>query len=350
MTQLVAPFPWFGGKRTIASEVWKNFGEVRNYVEPFFGSGAVLLSRDNACDVETVNDADGLLVNFWRAVRCEPEAVAVAADWPVSETDLMARHIWLIGRRESLTSQLEADPDWYDVKAAGWWCWGACAWIGSGWCSGEGPWQVDGDGRVSEQPRSWRQSTTAAPGTRGQGVNRKLPHLGNRGRGVNRQLPHLGTRGQGVNRKLPHLGNRGQGVAEWFARLSDRLRDVRICCGDWTRVLGDSVTWRHGVTGIFLDPPYDDGAVSYSAGESGIAGDVRAWALANGNDERLRVALCGYREHDDLASAGWRMFRWKARGGFASQGDGSNQNAAEETIWFSPTCGDAALPLFARMT
>lgn len=336
MTQLVAPFPWFGGKRTIAAEVWKNFGEVRNYVEPFFGSGAVLLSRDNPCDVETVNDADGLLVNFWRAVRCEPEAVAVAADWPVSETDLMARHIWLIGQRESLTARLEADPDWYDVKAAGWWCWGACAWIGSGWCSGEGPWRLDDDGRVSEQPRSGRQSTAAALGDRGQGVNRKLPHLGNRGRGVNRQLPHL--------------GDRGRGVAEWFSRLSDRLRDVRICCGDWTRVLGDSVTWRHGVTGIFLDPPYDDGAVSYSAGESGIAGDVRAWALANGNDERLRVALCGYREHDDLASAGWRMFRWKARGGFASQGDGSNQNAAEETIWFSPTCGDAALPLFARMT
>ena len=124
MTQLVAPFPWFGGKRTIASDVWKNFGEVRNYVEPFFGSGAVLLSRDNACDVETVNDADGLLVNFWRAVRCEPEAVAVAADWPVSETDLMARHIWLIGQRESLTARLEADPDWYDVKIAGWWLWG----------------------------------------------------------------------------------------------------------------------------------------------------------------------------------------------------------------------------------
>ena len=43
MTQLVAPFPWFGGKRTIASDVWKNFGEVRNYVEPFCGSAAMLL-------------------------------------------------------------------------------------------------------------------------------------------------------------------------------------------------------------------------------------------------------------------------------------------------------------------
>jgi len=308
MADLVAPFPWFGGKRAVARQVWAEFGGVRNYVEPFFGSGAVLLAREVPCDVETVNDADGLLVNFWRAVRAEPDAVAEATDWPVSEADLLARHIWLVGRRESLTARLESDPDWYDVKAAGWWCWGACAWIGSGWCSGDGPWTVDEDGRVSA----------------------------------------LGNRGQGVNRKLPHLGDRGRGVANWFARLSERLRDVRICCGDWTRVLGDSVTWRHGVTGIFLDPPYEAGAVEYSAGDTNIAGDVRAWALANGNDQRLRIALCGYREHDSLRAAGWRMFRWKAHGGYASQGDGSNQNAAEETIWFSPTCGDEALPLFAR--
>jgi hypothetical protein len=40
-----APFPWFGGKRKVAAEVWARFGAVENYVEPFFGSGAVLLGR-----------------------------------------------------------------------------------------------------------------------------------------------------------------------------------------------------------------------------------------------------------------------------------------------------------------
>jgi DNA adenine methylase len=44
MEQLEAPFPWFGGKRKVASLVWARFGEVVNYVEPFFGSGAVLLN------------------------------------------------------------------------------------------------------------------------------------------------------------------------------------------------------------------------------------------------------------------------------------------------------------------
>jgi site-specific DNA-adenine methylase len=40
-----APFPWFGGKSRAAHLVWERFGNVPNYVEPFAGSLAVLLSR-----------------------------------------------------------------------------------------------------------------------------------------------------------------------------------------------------------------------------------------------------------------------------------------------------------------
>ena len=43
--KLKAPFPYFGGKGRVAGEVWKRFGAVKTYVEPFFGSGAVLLGR-----------------------------------------------------------------------------------------------------------------------------------------------------------------------------------------------------------------------------------------------------------------------------------------------------------------
>ena len=38
--------------------------------------------------------------------------------------------------------KLMGDPDYYDAKIAGWWLWGICQWIGSGWCSGQGPWRV----------------------------------------------------------------------------------------------------------------------------------------------------------------------------------------------------------------
>ena len=44
MNAIAVPFPWFGGKRKVAAEVWSRFGTVANYVEPFFGSGAVLLT------------------------------------------------------------------------------------------------------------------------------------------------------------------------------------------------------------------------------------------------------------------------------------------------------------------
>ncbi len=42
---LTAPFPYFGGKASVAGEVWRRFGDVDNYVEPFCGSCAVLLAR-----------------------------------------------------------------------------------------------------------------------------------------------------------------------------------------------------------------------------------------------------------------------------------------------------------------
>ena len=310
--KLQAPYPFFGGKRQIADEVWRRFGDVRCYVEPFFGSGAVLLARPQPFKgVETVNDIDGLLTNFWRAVKAAPEAIAEAADWPVSECDLSARHLWLVEHRDSITERLAADPEWLDAKAAGWWVWGACSWIGSGWCTGEGPWARGEDGTL---------------------INRKLPHLGNAGQGISRQLPHLGDASTGVN---------ARGARVDFGDLSTRLREVRIACGDWTRVLGDSVTWRHGVCGVFLDAPYDSGKMDYGAGGmgQGIQADVRAWAMEAGKRPDMRIAVCGYGEHDDLASAGWSPHVWKARGGYGSQGEGEGRaNAARECVWFSPAC------------
>jgi DNA adenine methylase len=72
-----APFPWFGGKSRVADVVWERFGDVRNYVEPFFGSGAVLLGRPGgARGTETVNDLDGFV-----AVRGGP---TLTASWPTA--------------------------------------------------------------------------------------------------------------------------------------------------------------------------------------------------------------------------------------------------------------------------
>lgn len=299
MSQLKAPFPWFGGKSRVSNLVWDRFGDVPNYVEPFAGSLAVLLGRPHAPKTETVNDLDCYLANFWRAIKFNPSTTATWSDWPVNEADLIARHQWLMDQVE-FRHRIRTDPEYHDCRIAGWWVWGLCQWIGSGWCVQRG----NGD-----QPE-------------------QLPHLGNAGRGINRKLPHLGDAG------------RGEHIADYFLVLSARLRDVRVACGEWDRVLGESVTVKHGVTGVFLDPPYDEAehSVDYSAASSNVSAAVREWAIENGNNPALRIALCGYQGEHAMPDT-WECVAWKARGGYGSQGDGAGrENAARERIWFSPHC------------
>lgn len=315
---LQAPFPWFGGKRKAAETVWPAFGVVDNYVEPFAGSAAMLLAAPDGKRIETINDFDGMVCNFWRAIAYDPGAVAAAADWPCNEVDLFARHSWLVRHRQSLTEQLHADPHWYDARSAGWWCWGACNWIGGGWCGGDGPWVHNGTAIVDR---------------------RQLPHLGGAGQGIKSQLPHLGDAGKGINRNTDGTP-RGDFIRAWFAKLHERLRDVRVTCGDWGRVVRDSVTTRHGTTAVFLDPPYAKGDMDYSAGGMGlgIADAVREWCAANGNNPHLRIVLCGHAgEHDALLQHGWHTRTWAAGGGYARTGE-AVANRLSETIWCSPHC------------
>ena len=45
---------------------------------------------------------------------------------------------------------------------------------------------------------------------------------------------------------------------------------------------------------------------------------MREWCKQNGDNEQLRIVLCGHAgEHDDLLSLGWSMRTWKARKGYA---------------------------------
>lgn len=320
-----SPFPYFGGKSKVAGTVWSRFEKVKNYVEPFFGSGAVLLSRPGEAGKETVNDADGLLANFWRALRAKPDEVAYHADWPVNENDLHARHSWLVEHKTSLQAKLEGDPDYFDVKAAGWWVWGMACWIGSGFCSGTGPWQVQEI----------------------EGV-RQLVHLGDNGRGVNRKLVHLGDNGQGVNRKRVRLSghsetgvNAREDLVLYFEELAARLRRVRVCCGDWSGVCGPSVTHKHGITAVFLDPPYADTASRaeklYRIDCQKIAHEVREWAIEEGKNPLMRIALCGYEDEHQMPDS-WECLHWKQNEGFASQAKERSHNNRRERIWFSPHC------------
>ena len=354
-----APFPWFGGKSRVAHLVWDRIGNVPNYVEPFFGSGAVLLERPWPAQTESVNDLDCMVANFWRALQHDPEGVAEAADNPVNEADQHARHLWLCSA-EDFRERMKTEPEFYDAKIAGWWVWGQCIWIGAGWCARQLPHLGDaGKGLNRKLPHL---------GDAGTGVHRKLPHLGDAGKGLNRQLPHLGNAGTGVHRKLPHLGDAGTGVQEsdltsgtlargqilaYMRALAERIRKVRVCCGDWSRLCGPSVTIKHGITGVFLDPPYADEADRtdnlYASDSGSVAHAVAAWALEWGEHRDMRIALCGY-EGEHAIPASWECVEWKARGGYGSQGNGSGrENAGRERIWFSPHCLKPKQGLFSEL-
>lgn len=341
---LCAPWPYFGGKSAIADEVWQRLGDVQNYLEPFCGSCAMLLKRPawHSPRLETVNDANAYLSNFWRAIKAEPEAVADLCNWPVNECDLEARHKWLVEatRKREHAERMRDDPDYYDVKIAAWWAWGLAQWIGRGWSDGE--WH----GRGHEE-------------TTGTGINvrdGKRPHLGDGGQGVHRQRPHLSSGPMGLHRKRAHLGDghggeearRGDALRMWFRALRDRFRNVRVACGDWKRICNsDATTLLYSETcGVFLDPPYshDVGrAECYGEQDDGqIAHEVREWCLRWGDVPGMRIALCGYDiEHGALEVAGWTVYAWSAHGGYANvqknRGRG-NVNRHRERVWFSPGC------------
>jgi hypothetical protein len=389
ISKLKAPFPWFGGKRRVAHIVWERFGNVPNYVEPFFGSGAVLLARPPEWPAknETVNDLDCHIANFWRAVSADPELVAHHADWPVNEADLHARHQWLHtlehhGGPEAFRDRMHSEPDFHDAQVAGLWVWGISCWIGDAWCRvtpqkarphihrscGANTQEFRGDGT-----RLDRQRPNLEPG----GVHAKRPRLGNGERGVQaisgaKKRPNVSSKGGvGVHRrgKLPLLNNTGEGVhrpsrerpqlggwpdqlgmgihtkACWaldnyMCALQARLRRVRVCCGEWHRILGPSPTFKIGMTAVFLDPPYGDADRDkvYGCDSRSLAGRVREWCVANGANEKMRIALCGYEgEHEELEDLGWSVVAWKAAGGYGARNK-KNKNAHRERIWFSPAC------------
>ena len=68
------PFGWYGGKFSHLKWLLPLLPEASHYCEPFGGSGAVLLNRAPS-PVETYNDLDGEVVNFFRVLRTDHEGL-----------------------------------------------------------------------------------------------------------------------------------------------------------------------------------------------------------------------------------------------------------------------------------
>lgn len=69
-----------GSKWSISDWIISFFPKHHSYLEPFFGSGAVLFNKPRS-NIETVNDLDGNVVNLFEWIKKDPERLAHEIYW-----------------------------------------------------------------------------------------------------------------------------------------------------------------------------------------------------------------------------------------------------------------------------
>ena len=75
-----AVFKYPGSKWSIADWIIQHFPEHHSYLEPFFGSGAVLFNKMRS-PIETVNDLDGYVTNLFSWIRNDPVRLCRMVYW-----------------------------------------------------------------------------------------------------------------------------------------------------------------------------------------------------------------------------------------------------------------------------
>ncbi|BDB59014.1 MULTISPECIES: DNA adenine methylase [Rhodococcus] len=136
MSSIRPPFPYFGGKQSLAATIATALPPHRHYIEPFAGSLAVLLAKKPS-PAETVNDVDHALMTFWRILRDRPAELAVACEFTPH-----ARH----EHATALTLDLDGETDELEIARR--------------------VWVVLSQGRTSTlRPTGWRHDTTGPRST-----------------------------------------------------------------------------------------------------------------------------------------------------------------------------------------
>ena len=85
-----------GAKWRIADWIIENMPTHHSYIEPYFGSGAIFFNKSPS-NIETINDLDGEVVNFFEVVRDMPEELAAKIEIKVKDPNrwkLKHRYIW----------------------------------------------------------------------------------------------------------------------------------------------------------------------------------------------------------------------------------------------------------------
>lgn len=96
------PLTYYGGKQMLAAQIVALMPSHRVYLEAFAGGTAVLFNKPRV-ERETLNDADGTIMRFWRALRERPDELAAA----VAATPY-GRQEWRESRDHEVDDDVEA--------------------------------------------------------------------------------------------------------------------------------------------------------------------------------------------------------------------------------------------------
>ena len=232
-------------------------------------------------------------------MRDDHEALAREADYPTIHQDLTARQKWLMEWSRENRERLSEDPDYHDVRAAGWWAWGASNWLGPGWCI------------TGEEQR---------------------PRVGNEGRSQGIEAQRAELRGE--------IGT-GERLLPWFQALARRLSRVVVLNGDWKAAVTPNLLQENRnssrVVSIFLDPPRRTEGRKNDLHESDpedASGETarETWEWAKFTGERYRI---GYacREGDVEPPRGWRAMTMEF-----GEIQRKEQKDTRDMALFSPAC------------
>ena len=128
------PFAWYGGKQMLAQWIVAQFPPHTRYIEPFGGSGAVLMAKP-PCAWELFNDLDDGVVGFYRVVQDPDLAPRLQQTAALTPWSRRLYHQWL-----------RTWPDHPDpvVRAARWWYVQRAAFSGGGQKSTPNSWSING--------------------------------------------------------------------------------------------------------------------------------------------------------------------------------------------------------------
>lgn len=112
--QAVMKYP--GSKWTLAEWIVGNMPPHKFYLEPYFGSGAVFFNKEPS-EYETINDLDGLVVNFFKVCRDWPDELARAVNLtPFSREEYLSIQEAAAGKEIQLTGDHVEDARRFMVR------------------------------------------------------------------------------------------------------------------------------------------------------------------------------------------------------------------------------------------